>query len=91
LEAKNIQLNQPLKKLDQKKYKLFKISKNISQGTFQLGLSERWIIHNIFNKDLLIKCKESQFKEQHVEPALPPDIVNEEEEYEVEEVRNYRK
>jgi len=26
-----------------------------------------------------------------MEPALPPDIINEEEEYEVEEIRKYRK
>jgi len=34
LEAKNIQSNQPSKKLDQKKYRLFKISKNIGQEVF---------------------------------------------------------
>ena len=45
----------------------------------------------MFNKDLLTKCREPHFKEQHVEPAPPPDIVNKEEEYEVEEVRNYKK
>ena len=84
-------MNQPSKKLDQERYRLFKISKNIGQGTFQLELLEGWIIHNMFNKDLPTKCREPQFKEQHVEPAVPPDIVNKEEEYEVEEVRNYRK
>ena len=31
LEAKNIQLNQLLKKLDQKRYEPFRISKNIGQ------------------------------------------------------------
>jgi len=29
LEAKNIHLNRPLKKLDQKRYRLFRITKNI--------------------------------------------------------------
>jgi len=54
LEAQNIHLNRPSKKLDQKRYRLFKISKNIGQGTFQLELSEGWMIHNMFNEDLLI-------------------------------------
>jgi len=36
LEAKNIHSNRPLKKPDQKRYRPFKISKNIGQGTFQL-------------------------------------------------------
>jgi len=53
LEAKNIHLNRPSKKLDQKRYRLFKISKNIGQGVFQLELSEGWMIHNVFNEDLL--------------------------------------
>ena len=54
LEAKNIYLNRPSKKLDQKRYGPFKISKNIGQGAFQLELLEGWMIHNVFNKDLLI-------------------------------------
>ena len=32
------------------------------------------------------KCKELQFKEQHMKLASPPTIINEEEEYKVEEV-----
>ena len=34
---------------------------------------------------------ELKFKKQHEEPASPPMIINEEEEYEVEEVRKHRK
>jgi len=34
---------------------------------------------------------EPRFKGQHEEPATPPTIINEEEEYEVEEVRKHRK
>jgi len=53
LENKNIQLNQPLKKLDNKRYGSFRISKDIGSGAFQLELLEGWVIHNIFNEDLL--------------------------------------
>ena len=53
LKNKNIQLNQLSKKLDNKRYGLFRISKDISLRAFQLELLERWAIHNIFNKDLL--------------------------------------
>ena len=48
-------------------------------------------IYNVFNEDLLIRCNELQFKGQHVEPALPPTIINKEEEYEVEEVWKHTK
>ena len=45
----------------------------------------------MFNKDLLIRCKKLHFPGQYMELAPPPDIINEEEEYEVEETRNHRK
>jgi len=62
LENINIHSNQPSKKLDNKKYGLFKISKDIGSGAFELELPEGWIIHNVFNKDLLIQCVEPKFK-----------------------------
>jgi len=53
LENKNIQSNQPSKKLDNKRYRPFMISKDIGSEAFQLKLPEEWEIHNVFNKDLL--------------------------------------
>jgi len=91
LEAKNIYLNKPEKKLDQKRYGSFKILKTIGQGAFQLELPEGWMIHNVFNEDLLTQCKEPQYQSQHMDPALLPDIINKEEEYEVEEIRKHWK
>ena len=91
LEAKNIHSNRLSKKLDQKRYRPFIISKNTSQGAFQLELPEKWIIHNVFNEDLLTRCKELHFQGQYMEPEPSPTIINEEEEYEVEEVRKHRK
>ena len=58
---------------------------------FQLEHSEGWMIHNVFNENLLTQCVEPKFKGQHEEPAPLPTIINKEEEYEVEEVRKYRK
>jgi len=49
------------------------------------------MIHNVFNKDLLTRCRKYHFPGQHMEPALLPDIINEEEEYEVEKIRKHRK
>ena len=91
LENKNIQSNWSSKKLDNKRYGPFKISKDIGSGAFQLELLEGWMIHNVFNEDLLTWCVEPKFKGQHKEPAPLPMIINEEEEYEVEEVRKHRK
>jgi len=53
LENKNIHSNQPSKKLNNKRYRPFKISKDIRSGAFELELPEGWMIYNVFNKDLL--------------------------------------
>ena len=91
LENKNIHLNQPSKKLDNKRYRHFRISKDIGSEAFQLELLEGWAIHNVFNEDLLTQYVEPKFKRQHEKPAPLPTIINEKEEYEVEEVRKHRK
>ena len=77
--------------MDNKRYGPFRISKDIGSGALQLELLEGWVIHNVFNEDLLIQCVEPKFKDQHEELAPPPTIINEEEEYEAKEVRKYRK
>jgi len=91
LENKNIHSNKPSKKLDQKRYGPFRISKDISLGAFQLKLPKGWMIHNVFNKDLLTRCREPHYKGQHMKLAPLPTIINEEEKYEVEEVWKHRK
>ena len=77
--------------MDNKRYRPFRISKNIGSGAFQLELPEGWAIHNVFNENLLTQCVELKFKGQHKDPTLPPMIINEEEKYKVEEVRKHRK
>ena len=86
LENKNIHSNRPSKKLDNKRYGLFRISKDIGSGAFELELLEGWMIHNIFNEDLLTRCVEPKFQGQCRNLAPLPVIINEEEKYEVEEV-----
>jgi len=90
LENKKIQSNRPSKKLDNKRYRLFRIAKDIGSGAFQLELPEGWMIHDVFNKNLLTQCVKPNFQGQHKDPAPPPMIIDEEEEYEVEEVWKHR-
>jgi len=45
----------------------------------------------MFNEDLLIQYRELHFKDQHMDSTPPPEIINKEEEYKVEEIRNHRK
>jgi len=76
--------------LDNKRYGPFRIAKNIGSGAFQLELPEGWMIHSIFNEDLLTQCMEPKFQGQHKDPVPPPMIINEEEEYEVKKVQKHR-
>ena len=48
------------------------------------------MIHNVFNEDLLTQCVKPKFQGQHKDPAPLPMIINEKEEYEVEEVQKHR-
>jgi len=64
LEAENIHSNRPSKKLNQKRYRPFRILKDIRQGASQLELPEGWIIHDVFNEDLLTRCRELHFPGQ---------------------------
>ena len=63
----------------------------VKKEAFQLELPDGWMIHNVSNKDLLTRCRKSHFPGQHMELALSPDIINEEEEYKVEEIRKHQK
>ena len=76
--------------MDNKRYRPFRIAKDIGSGAFQLELPEEWMIYNVFNKDFLTRYVELKFQGQHKDPALPPMIINKEEEYKVEEVWKHR-
>jgi len=45
----------------------------------------------MFNENLLTQCKEPHYKDQYMESVPSPDIINEKEEYEVEEIRKHQK
>jgi len=49
------------------------------------------MIYNVFNEDLLTRCRESHFLKQHIELAPLLDIINEKEKYKVKEIRKYEK
>ena len=66
VENKNIHLN-----------RLFRISEDIGLRVFQLELLEGWMIHNVFNEDMLTRCREPLYKGQHMKLAPPPTIINE--------------
>ena len=62
----------------------------LSPVTYQLTLPEQWKIHPVFHVDLLTPYQEMIFHgTNYMRP--PPDLINNEEEYEIEQILDSRK
>jgi hypothetical protein len=89
LEGHNLRTEQPTAKLAPKHHGPFPIKKVLSPITYQLTLPLTWKIHDVFHVDLLTPYIETDFHgPNYTRP--PPDLINEEEEYEVEQVLSSR-
>ena len=86
LEGTNVRDNRVTKKLSHRRYGPFTVLAKIGQGAYQLKLPEGWVIHDVFNKALLLPHEKLQYRIQEKPTPPPPNIINKEEEYEVEEV-----
>ena len=93
LDGRNIKTYHPTTKLAPKRHGPFPIKRALSTITYQLTLPEQWKIHDVFHVDLLTPYRETEFHgPNYARP--PPDLIGEEEQYEVEQVldeRNYRR
>jgi transposase InsO family protein len=68
----------------------FKIKRVIGKVNYELDLPIQWKVHPVFHATLLRPYKETeQHGPNYVAP--PPDILNEEEQYEVERIINHRR
>ena len=89
LEGQNLHLDCPSVKLSPKRHGPFKIKKVLSLITYQLDLSIQWKIHDVFHIDLLTPYQETDFHGLNfVQP--PPNLIDREEEYEVEQILDAR-
>jgi hypothetical protein len=90
LEGRNLRTEQPTAKLAPKRHGPFPIKKVLSPITYQLMLPATWKIHDVFHVDLLTPYIETDFHgPNYTRP--PPDLINDEEEYEVEQVLSSRR
>ena len=64
LENKNIHSNRPSKKLNNKRYRPFKISKNIGLEVFELELPEGWMIHNVWSRSSMDSTRTQHLSQQ---------------------------
>ena len=89
LKAKHLALPYASAKLAPKHHGLFQIMKEISPVAYQLTLPRAWTIHNVFHSSLLTHYKET--RESGAQFQRPPlELIDNEEEYEVEQIINHR-
>ena len=89
LEGTNIKTQWPAKKLDHLPHGPFIITEKVGQAAYQLKLLQTltWRCkHDVFNEKLLKPFIKPSFDIQPDDPPAPPDLVEEEEEYEVEAI-----
>ena len=89
LEAMNLHLNYPSRKLAPKRQGPFEIAQVLSPLTYQLCLPSTWKIHDIFHASLLSSYKETEMHGPNFSKP-PPNLIGMEEEYEVERIISHR-
>ena len=90
LEGKNLRINQPTHKLAPRRYGPFKVIQVMSPVNYRLELPTQWSIHPVFHTDLLTPYRETITHGANYQRP-PPDLVDNEEEYEVEAILDSRK
>ena len=93
LNMKNLCTARQMKKLENLCNGPFKVLKKVGASAYTLDIPEAWKrvgIHPTFNVKLLIPYHRPQFPSQQTPAPPPPDVVNDHEEYEVQEVLDSR-
>src|SRR5580692_8034371 len=89
LEAKHLSLPYQTAKLAPKHHGPFTILKQISPVTYKLELPPAWTIHPVFHASLLTPYKETTEHGTNYQRP-PPEMIDDAEEYEVEQVIGHR-
>ncbi len=90
LDSTNLSLPHPKKKLDNKRIGPFEIVEKAGASVYKLKLPPHWRIHPCFNEKLLTPYIPLAFPNQELPPPPPLDLINDEEEFEIEEVLDSR-
>ena len=77
-------------KLAPKRHGPFKVTRVLSPINYQLELPPQWKIHDVFHVDLLTPYHETEVHGANFTQP-PPDLIDGEEEYEVEEILDSRR
>ncbi len=89
LDARNLKIKTPSKKLSPWRYGPYPVLKQISPVTYRIKLPPLLQIKNVFHIDLLTLFQETKEHSENY-PWPPPELIDGEEEFEVEEIINDR-
>ena len=89
LEATNLRLQYPSRKLSPKRQGPFEITQVLSPLTYRLQLPSTWRIHNVFHTTLLSPYKETATHGPNF-LSPPPVMIGSEEEYEVDKIVSHK-
>jgi len=90
LEASNLKLPYHTPKLAPRRQGPFHVSEVISLVAYRLALPLSWGIHDMFHASLLLPYRETATHGPNF-TRPPPDLIEDEEEYEVETIVNHRR
>ncbi|GBE86918.1 hypothetical protein SCP_1001620 [Sparassis crispa] len=89
LDSRNLKVNYASRKIAPKREGPFEIVKVIGPANYRLKLPKTWRVHSVFHAALLSPYRENNIHgPNYVNP--PPDVVDNEEEYEVEAILNHK-
>jgi len=90
LDARNLNRGYQFQKMASLREGPFKITEILGPVTYKLQLPVQWKIHNVIHGNRLTPYRETDVHGKNF-PEPPPDLINGEEEYEVDSIKNHRK
>ena len=89
LEATNLQIPYPSRKLAPKCHSPFEITQVLSPLTYRLRLPSTWKIHDVFHATLLSSYRQTEaYGPSFSRP--PPDLINSKEDYKVNHIVSHK-
>ena len=89
IEGTNLKTLYPSAKLAPKCYGPFKIVGQLSPTVYSVKIPQQWKIHNVFHANLITPYKETAIHGPNYSQP-PPDLIDGEEEFEVEQILNMK-
>ena len=89
LDGRNLRTEQPTSKLAPRRHGPFTIAQVMSPISYRLELPHQWRIHPVFHIDLLTPYRETTMHGENYQRP-PPELVDNEEEFEVEAILDSR-